>query len=126
MRKKTILSLVILSSYLLSITACAPYIGAPSMTVLSNDISKNHKNIKILKNVEQETETWTWAFLVFFVGNPMPTHESAISRLLEKHDADLLLNAELSVHQYGIPYLFLLIQTKVKGQPAKFVNGGQR
>lgn len=102
---------------------CVPITGVPSMTLMTRDLGPDSPNLELVGGPIEETETWTWA-LLFLVWGERPTHESVVAAALEKHDADVLLNGELTTTQYGIPYLFMQFKTTARGQPARFQDGG--
>jgi len=107
-----------------SIVSSAPYIGAPSLTLLAPDYPQDSSNIEIVGDIDEVSTDYYWTLIFLISGNPIPSHEAVISQLLEKHDADLLLNAEVTSEQIIIPYLFVRVRTHVKGQPARIIAGG--
>lgn len=114
--------LMILAS--LFVSGCAPMAGVPSMTLMSRDIKPDPGRYELIGDVVEDSEC-LHSFLIFgMAGLAQPTHESVVSRILQKHDADLLLNAEFTSSQLGIPLLFMNICANVKGQPARIVGGG--
>lgn len=115
--------LTILAS--LFILGCAPMAGVPSMTLMSRDIKPDPARYELIGDVVKDSECLHWFLIFAIAGSPQPTHESVVSRILQKHDADLLLNAEFTTSQLGIPFLFLSTCTNVKGQPARIVGGGK-
>ncbi|MGE3165249.1 MAG: hypothetical protein AB7O52_10115 [Planctomycetota bacterium] len=104
---------------------CVPFVGAPSATLMTRDLSTDSRELELVGGPVTETETLTWA-LVFALWGQRPTHESVVARLLEKYDADVLLDAELTSSQFGIPYVFFLFNTTAKGQPARYRDRGAR
>lgn len=106
-------------------TGCVPFVGVPSTTLMTRELPRSSPEIELVGGPVEETETMTWA-LFFALWGQRPTHESVVARLLEKHDADLLLDAELTSSQFGIPYVFFLFNTTAKGQPARYKDRGNR
>ncbi len=102
-------------------TACASsYRGYGSMTLLTKDISKDSSNIELVGSVDEESESFYWILIFGMFGDPGPNHEAPIDRLLKKHNADIIIDAELSDRVIGIPYIFMIQESTVKGQPARF------
>ena len=124
LRKSSWFILVILLFF--SIVSCAPYVGAPSLTLLAPDYPKDSPNIEIVGEIDEVSTDFYWTIIFLITGEPIPSHEAVISKLLEKHDADLLLNAEVTSEQIIIPYLFMRVRTHVKGQPARIIAGGAK
>lgn len=91
---------------------------------MTRDI-KPDSHIELIGEPDEESESMYW-FLIFGMSGQQPTHESVVSKLLEKHEADILLNSELYSSNYGIPYIFMVFNTTVKGQPARIIEGGSR
>lgn len=114
--------LMILAS--LFVSGCAPMLGVPSMTLMSREIKPDPARYELIGDVVEDFECLNWFLIFAIAGSPQPTHESVVSRILQKHDADLLLNAEFTTSQLGIPLLFMRMCANVKGQPARIVGGG--
>ncbi|MFA4945301.1 MAG: hypothetical protein WC789_11440 [Lentisphaeria bacterium] len=99
-----------------------PMQGAPSLSLLSRQLPPTSPKIKILGPEVEESDTLHWFLLLFMVGPMVPSHEAAAQRLLEAHHADLLVDAEMESSTYGIPYLYMQINSTVRGRPAVFVK----
>ncbi len=124
---KTLFNLILLA---ITLTACGvPMRGVASMTLISRELPAENKKFALVGEVVEEQECIN-SFLVFgSAGQLPPTHESVVSRTLEKYNADVLLNAELTVKVFDIPFLNLLfaqVCTNVKGQPARIIEGGAK
>lgn len=104
---------------------CVPMTGSPSLTMLSRDIDRNSPQIQVVGDKVKESDTLTWALFFLMAGSPVPSHEAALDRLLNKHNADLLVDADMKVTTYGIPYIFMQFKHTVTGYPARFVKGAQ-
>lgn len=104
-------------------TSCTPMIGAPSLTLMTRDIQPDSPNIELIGGPDEASESLYW-FLIFGMSGQQPRHESVVSRLIEKHNADILLDAELYTSNYGVPYIFMVFNTTIKGQPARVIEGG--
>ena len=118
------LALLIVASLALA-SGCVPMTGSPSLTMLSRDIDRNSPQIKVIGDKVTESDTFTWALFFLFVGPPTPSHEAALDRLLDKYNADLLVETDMNVTTYGVPYIFMQTKYKVTGYPARFVKGGR-
>lgn len=125
MIKRRLVGVVLSLSMLAMLTACAPMTGNPSMSLITRDLPANSENLELVGGVVEESDSMTW-FLVFFLTGVQPTHEAVLDRLLDKYDADVLLDAELTNNVFGIPYIYWRLSTKAKGQPARYKKGGAR
>lgn len=125
---KTIQRMIVLITLgcLLATTGCAVMTGSPSLTFLSRDINSSSPNIKVLGSKDQESDTLYWCLLFAMFGQAQPSHEASANRLLEKYNADLLLDAEMTSTVVGIPYIFMYFRMTTKGIPAVFVKGDNR
>jgi len=93
---------------------------------MTQDLKMDSSKIELIgDSADEESETMYW-FLILGMAGQEPRHESVVSRLLEKHNADLLLDAELYTSNYGIPYIFMTFNTTVKGRPARIKEGGYK
>ena len=101
-----------------------PMSGSPSLTLISQDLTANSPEIKVIGGQVEESDTLNWFLIVFMTGKFTPSHEAVLQRLLEKNKADLLVDAEMEISSYGIPYVFMQMNTTVRGRPAVFVKGG--
>lgn len=122
---KTLFNLILL---VVTLTACGvPMRGVASMTLISRELPVENKKFAPVGEVVEESECIN-LFLTFgSAGILPPTHESIVSRILEKYNADVLLNTELTVTVFNIPFFNLLFAqecAKVKGQPARIIEGG--
>lgn len=114
----------IIFSFFLLASGCAPMAGVPSMTLMSRDIKPDPARYELIGDVVEDSECLNWFLIFGMAGSARPNHESVVSRILQKHNADLLLNTEFTTSQLGIPYLFMNMCANVKGQPARIVDGG--
>lgn len=123
---KALFNLILL---VITLTACGvPMRGVASMTLISREPSAENKKFAPVGEVVEESECFN-SFLTFGRAGQLPTHESVVSRILEKHNADVLLNAELTVTVFNIPFfnlLFAQVCANVKGQPARIIEGGAK
>jgi hypothetical protein len=103
-----------------------PMAGSPSLTVLSSEWRSSSPQIKVVGPPSVESDTLTWFLLFGFSGPMIQSHEAALDRLLARYNADLLVDAEMEISQYGIPYLFMQLSATVRGRPAVFVQGGEK
>lgn len=111
----------------LSITSgCAVMQGTPSLTLLSRDITAESPNIEVIGEMDEESDTMTWCLVFALFGRAPLSHEGPANRLLEKHNADVLVDAEMTTTVLGIPYIFMQISNTTKGRPARFVEGGAK
>ena len=108
---------------LLLISCATPMRGVGSVTLLTRDMDKKSKNIEVVSGVDQESETFYWVMIFVMKGDAAPNHETPINRLLKKHDADILLDAEITDSMFMIPYIFTMQKTTVKGTPARYREG---
>ncbi|MBN2299035.1 MAG: hypothetical protein JXM72_10600 [Deltaproteobacteria bacterium] len=108
---------------LVSISGCTIMQGTPSLTFLSRDINTGSPNIEVLGDMDSETDTFTWFLIFGFSGKSRPNHEAPITRLLDKYDADVLLESQMTVSNVGLPYIFMQSRYTVEGIPARFVKG---
>lgn len=127
---KTLFNLILLLAVLvITLTACAPMRGVASMTLISREQSVENKKFAPVGEIVEESECIN-SFLTFGVAGILPpTHESIVSRTLEKYNADVLLNAELTTRVVDIPIINLLFAQScaiVKGQPARIIDGGAK
>jgi hypothetical protein len=100
--------------------------GNASLTMLSREINANSPNVEVIGEMDKESDTLTWCLIFLMFGKSRPSHEAPVTRLLEKYNADMLVDAELTSSSYGIPYLYMRINSTVKGRPARFVQGGEK
>lgn len=128
---KTLFNLILLLAVLvITLTACSvPMRGVASMTLISREQSVENKKFAPVGEIVEESECVN-SFLTFGVAGILPpTHESIVSRTLEKYNADVLLNAELTTSVINIPIINLLFAQScaiVKGQPARIIDGGAK
>ena len=99
--------------------------GAPSLTLLTRDAGAEARFVAVADR-SKGSDCLHWAALLFMWGNLAPTHEGIVDRLLEEHQADVLLDAEITTSQFGLPYLYFQICTNVEGVPARRVGGGAK
>lgn len=114
---------IIMASLLIS--GCMPMKGSPSLTLITREVPKDSKNIELIGDSDKISDSMYWV-LFFGLFGKVGTHEGVVDQMLEKHQADILLNAELTSSGYGIPYIFMVFSDTVEGQPARFVNGGAK
>ena len=99
-------------------TGCTNFVGAPSVTLLTqSEISGSHYE-PVSERVD-ESECFYWFLLLFFAGHGGSSHEGLVDRTLAQYDADVLLDAQLSTNVYGIPYVFMRSCLRVEGTPAR-------
>jgi hypothetical protein len=108
---------------LVATTACAPMVGTPSLTLLSQDDAVDKRFVAIGGRVKG-SDCLHWAGVLFIWGVVQPSHEAVVQRMLEEHDADAILDAELTTSQYGLPYVYLQACANVEGTPARLVDRG--
>jgi hypothetical protein len=109
----------------MSITSgCAVMQGTPSLTLLSRDINADSPNIEVIGEMAEESDSVTWCLIFAMFGQTPLSHEGPANRLLEKYNADVLVDAEMTTTVFGIPYIFMQITSTTKGRPARFVEGG--
>src|SRR5262245_25271315 len=102
----------------ISLFSCAGLLGDPSLAVLGRSPSAM-PGLVASRDFVEESSCFRWFGVFFSTGEPNPTHESLIAQILEEHDADYLVDAELTSTTYGIPYLYLSVCTTVRGRPAR-------
>jgi hypothetical protein len=102
-------------------SGCTSLKGTGSFTLMTRDAAAVAAAARPAGEVVEESETWTWLLMLFYFGQE-PTHESVVARLLEKYDADVLLDADLESTVYGIPYIFMQVSTVARGRPARIVR----
>lgn len=96
----------------------APFIGGPSLTLLSS-IPNDSRFEPVGPRIEEEA--CAWAVLLFGGGN-FTHHEALVDRALERANADVLLDAELE--NTAVSYILGARNcTVVRGQPARLVGG---
>ena len=105
------------------IGCASPMRGVGSVTLLTRDMNTQAKNIEVVGPVDQESDTFYWAAIFVMWGDPALTHEAPINRLLAKHKADLIMDAEITDSVFMIPYIFTMQKTTVKGTPARYREG---
>jgi hypothetical protein len=127
MKKATRILVILMACWSLAgFAGCTVMSGGPSLTFISRDINANSPNIKVLGPKDSETDTLTWCLIFAMFGQGMPNHEATADRLLDKYNADLLLDAEMTSMVVGIPYIFMQFSMTTSGVPAKFVTGGDK
>jgi hypothetical protein len=114
---------VLVAAALVPGQGCTSLVGTGSFTLMTRDASAVAAKARPTGEVVEESETWTWLLILFFFGQN-PTHESVVARLLEKHDADVLVDAEVESTIYGVPYIFMQSSTVARGKPARIARGG--
>ena len=109
---------------LLIFSGCTTYMsGQPSLTLLTNDIDRNSKDIKLVSQQESVSSSLFYGPAYLFVnGNSSASHEEVINKFLDTYRADLIVNARIENSWYGIPFLFMVKTTTVEGYPANFVK----
>jgi hypothetical protein len=111
--------LVVLALVGVMLTGCAaPFLGAPSATLITRDNAVSGQFEPVASLVKRR-ECFRWFLILFLSGTAAPTHEGAISRILAEHDADVLLEADLSTSSFIFPYLFIQTCATVEGIPAR-------
>ncbi len=108
---------------LVAITGCAPMVGTPSLTLLAADEVVDDQFVPLGKRVE-ESDCLHWALILFMWGTLQPSHEAVVQRMLDENDADVILEAQVTTSQYGIPYLYLMSCSNVEGIPARRADAG--
>lgn len=103
-----------------------PMRGSPSLTLLSHDLTARSPEIKVIGGQVEESDTMNWFAIFFMTGEFIPSHEAVLQRVLEKNKADLLVDSEMEISSYGIPYVYMQMNTTVRGRPAVFVKGGEK
>ena len=124
--KRCCLTTLCAGACLLLVGCGTPMQGSPSLSLMSRSLNASSPQIKVIGNEVVESDTMTWFLLAGFFGNFMQSHEAALSRLLEQQHAELLVDAEMDVSAYGIPYLYMQFNATVRGRPAVFVKGGAK
>ena len=114
---------VIVFLFCLFLPACVHMTGTPSLTVLSDDSKLEGTVYRPTGERIEETENWHWVAVLVFWGRSDPNHEALIARVLEKYNADVLLDAELKQTLVLVPYIFTLEKVTVKGRPAVVAKG---
>lgn len=104
----------------MSCAGCVPMTGTASLTLMTRDAPAK-VNFQAVGGRVARRECFYWAGVFGVWGNAQQTHESAVERLLEEHDADVLMDAQFYNESYGIPYIFMMSCATVEGQPAKVV-----
>lgn len=103
----------------LALSGCVPMTGTASLTLMTRSSGTKVSFEPVGGRVER-SECMYWV-LLGLGGNGLQTHESTVERILEEHDADVLLDAQFYNESWGVPYLFLMTCATVEGQPAKVV-----
>lgn len=114
-----LIPIIMSSSFLFG---CTLMTGSPSLTFMTRELANDSNGIELIDDVDKISDSMYWVLLFGMFGK-QPTHESVVERLLEKHQADILLNAELTTSAFGIPYVFMVFSNTVEGQPACFKDG---
>lgn len=115
----TVFTAVLISSFCGCSMAMRP---SASATLLSSDIKKESDMVVPIGNVVSESDcNYMWSILIV-TGNPMPSHERLIGKILERTNADILLDADLSSTFMSIPYIFGMDCLTVSGQPARLTK----
>ena len=110
---------------LITLAGCAPMSGVASMSLMTRDLPANSADLEMLTEGPVElTDSATWCALLLVFG-VAPTHESVVKRMLEKYDADVIVDAELENYQIGVPYIYLEMGTRVRGRPARYKGGSE-
>lgn len=97
---------------------CAPMTGSPSLSYLSRDVHAHSPQVRVIGETVEESDTTHWVAVFGMFGPMIPSHEAVARRLLAKCQADLLVDAEMEVSSYGIPYIYMQLNTTVRGRPA--------
>ena len=106
---------------LLLVAGCrAPFLGGPSVTLLSSE--PTHPVYRPIGSPVHMKEC-NWVFLLFG-GGTTTHHEAMVDRVLEDTGADVILNARLD---NTVAYFFLGARScvEVRGQPAELLHGGE-
>ncbi len=90
--------------------------GTPSLTVLSRSNLRAH--FEPVAEPVEERQCLHQLLFVFLFGNANPTHEAVIADLLDRYDADVLLDAEVTTVSYPFG-LYNRFCRQVRGQPAR-------
>ncbi|MBL7715149.1 MAG: hypothetical protein JNL01_06740 [Bdellovibrionales bacterium] len=98
------------------VSGCSTMMPASSFTLLSNNAGKPYK--ALTAQPVSESVCQQMALIVMF-GDMAPSHEQLVATMLEKHDAEVLLNAEMSTTTLGFPLLYFRHCVNVTGIPAR-------
>jgi hypothetical protein len=101
-----------------------PIVGAPSLTLLTDNTADNY--LTPISNTVEESECLTWALFYTWSGYLQPSTEALVSRTLEKYQADAFLKTELTFSTLGIPFIYMRMCENLKGIPARYVPGGDK
>jgi len=99
---------------------CVPMTGTASLSLMTRSTPTKVRFQAVGDRVSRSECTY-WAGIIGIGGNGLRTHESTVERILEEHDADVLLDAQFYNEQWGVPYIFMKTCATVEGQPAKVV-----
>ena len=105
----------------LSSIGCAPMRGSPSLSLLTRAVPPKGKAYQPISGPVEDTDCIHWVLL--FVFGKSGSHEAIVRRMLKRHNADVLLDAEMKLSSFGLPYLYLQSCVRVTGTPARLVSG---
>lgn len=101
-------------------SACVPMTGTASLSLMTRQ-APTKVNFQAVGDRVERSECLYSVLLLGFGGNALLTHESTVERILEDHDADVLLDAQFYNESWGVPPIFVMNCATVEGQPAKVV-----
>jgi hypothetical protein len=112
------LSLAALCACFLNACSIAPP-GAPSLTIFSDQPERvNRYYVSSGASVEgKDCFTTVFFHLIWFGSSPV--EESLLSKVLEEHNADALIDAEARYSFIFVPYIFSRSCLTISGTPAK-------
>lgn len=102
-----------------------PMLPSASATFLSPDVTKGSERIVAVGKVVAESDCF-YMFMVFgATGNPQPSHERLIDKILTRTKTNVLLDADLSTTMLGLPPFFMSMCAEVSGQPARLTAASE-
>lgn len=104
-----------------ALSGCGMHMMPSSSATL---IASNGKGGKVAPVGGVVTEEDCYSRALFYLvgfGNHAKSHERLIAKILERSNADVLLDADLSYTEFHIPFIYQSRCAKVKGQPARLI-----
>jgi hypothetical protein len=109
---------VALGAWLLNACSFAPP-GAPSFTVISDQADKAQRHYVSSGAPVEDKDCLTSVFFHFIWFGTTASEESLLSKILEEHNADALIDTDVRYSFFIVPYVFSRSCLIISGTPAK-------
>jgi hypothetical protein len=108
-----------LCAWLLNACAFSPPPGAPSFTIISDQADKAQRYYASSGAPVEGKDCFTTVFLHLIWFGKSASEESLLSKILEEHKADALIDTDVKYSFFIVPYVFSRSCLIISGTPAK-------